>query len=695
MKKSVLILAVACVAAMWDSSRHPLAAGQSPSTTAAGGSLPPRTLLDKYCVTCHNEKLKTGGLSLDMADVTNVGARPDVWEKVVRKLRGHVMPPVGRPRPDKAAHDQFVSWLESQLDLSAAANPNPGRKEALHRLSRAEYQNAVRDLLNVDIDVSQLLPPDDTGYGFDNIAGVLTVTPTLLEQYLNAAGKVSGLATGAVPKSPTADTYRNRPDLPQRDQMEGLPPGSRGGMLVHHNFPADADYVITAALGGAREVHQLEISLDGKQLHLTSPTALPRKAEVRAKIAAGPHDVTVTFLRKSMVRPDDVVMEPYLRPYPEQATLPIVESVTILGPFNATSARPAHATPSRQRIFTCHPTGAADQTTCAANILSTLARRAYRRPVSQLDVLPLLKFYSEGSRDGGFDDGIETALRAILVGPEFLFRVERDPPNVAPNTVYRLSDLEIASRLSFFLWSSIPDDELLDVASRGELKKPAVLEKQIRRMLSDDRAEAIVKNFAGQWLLLRTVPTTQPSEYLFPDFDESLRQAFVRETELFFESVVREDRSLLDLLNADYTFVNERLARHYGIPKVYGNQLEENRVLRAVNGSRQLRLTDDQRRRLAVKGHVLGRRHLAAIAGIVTPDTILRWYRRLVATKYDDSKTRRPGRPTRPNRATRRQTPPGHSSRVRGSLSRGTTAPGFGQRAHRAEVHVTRTSTLP
>jgi hypothetical protein len=555
--------------------------------------LAPRALLDRYCVTCHNEKLKTGGLTLDTMDVTSVGDRPEVWEKVVRKVRGDVMPPVGRPRPARAAHDEFVAWLELQLDRAAATNPNPGRKEALHRLSRAEYQNVIRDLLQLDVDVSELLPPDDTGYGFDNIAGVLSVTPTLLEQYLTAAGKVSGLATGAVPKSPTADTYRNRTDLPQRGQMEGLPLGSRGGLLVHHNFPADAEYLITVAVGGTRDPHQLDISLDGKQVQLTPPTALPRKVEARVPIAAGPHDVSVAFVKKSFVRPDDVVMEPYLRPYTEQASVPVVDSVTILGPFNATSARPAHDTPSRQRIFTCRPTGAADRVACATKILSTLARRAYRRPVSQADVQPLLKFYREGELDGGFDAGIETALRAILVSPEFLFRVERDPANVAPNTVYRLTDLELASRLSFFLWSSIPDDELLDLGSRGELTRPAVLEQQVRRMLSDERAQAIVKNFVGQWLLLRTVPATQPSEYLFPDFDESLRRAFVRETELFFQSIVREDRSLLDLLNADYTFVNERLARHYGIPKVYGNQF------------RRVALTDGMRGGLLGQGSLL------------------------------------------------------------------------------------------
>ncbi|MBI1875187.1 MAG: DUF1592 domain-containing protein [Acidobacteria bacterium] len=366
--------------------------------------------------------------------------------------------------------------------------------------------------------------------------------------------------------------------------MEGLPLGSRGGLLVNHTFPADADYVITVAIGGTREVHQLEVSLDGKQVQLTPPTALPRKVEVRVPVTAGPHEVLVTFVKRSFVKPDDVVMEPYLRPYTDQATVPIVDSVTILGPFNATSARPAHDTPSRQRIFTCRPTSAADQVDCATGILATLARRAYRRPVTQTDVQPLLKFYRQGELDGGFDTGIETAVRAMLVSPEFLFRVERDPANVAPNTVYRLNDLELASRLSFFLWSSIPDDELLDVASGGDLTKPAVLEQQVRRMLSDERAQAIVKNFVGQWLLLRTVPATQPSEYLFPDFDESLRQAFVRETELFVQSIVREDRSLLDLVNADYTFVNERLARHYAIPNVYGHQFRRVALSDGVRG---------------------------------------------------------------------------------------------------------------
>jgi mono/diheme cytochrome c family protein len=587
----ILGLGAALLVAVSANTGHPQAAGQEASAAPSSQ----RAVLDRYCVSCHNPRMKTGGLTLDPAtmDVSSVADRAETWEKVVRKMRSEVMPPVGRPRPDKAAHDAFVSWLETQLDRSAAANPNPGRKEALHRLSRAEYQNVIRDLLEIEIDVSELLPPDDTGYGFDNIAGVLTVTPTLLEQYLRAAGKVSGLATGALPKSPTADTYRNRSDLPQLGQMEGLPPGSRGGMLVRHNFPADAEYVITAAIGGTRDPHQLEITLDKKQVQLTPAAALPRKVEVRVPVTAGPHEVGVTFVKRSFAKPDDTVMEPYVRPYPEQASVPIVESVTVLGPYNATSPRPANPTPSRQRIFVCRPDSVADQVPCASTILKTIARRAYRRPVTPADLQPLLKFFGEGERDGGFDAGIETALRAILVSPEFLFRVERDPATATPSAVYKLTSLELASRLSFFLWSSVPDDELLDVASRGELTRPAVLEKQVRRMLSDRRAQALVKNFAGQWLLLRTVPATQPSEYQFPDFDESLRQSFIRETELFFESIVREDRSLLDLVNADYTFVNERLARHYGIPKVYGNQY------------RRVALTDGMRGGLLGQGSLL------------------------------------------------------------------------------------------
>ena len=607
-------------------------AGAQPAP-AKGESATQQQLLDRYCVSCHNQRLKTGGLTLDTVDVGNVAAAAPSWEKVARKLRAGVMPPAGRPRPDKQMQDAFVVWLETQLDQAAAAHPNPGRTDTFHRLNRAEYRNAVRDLLGLDIDVASLLPADDASYGFDNIAGVLRMSPTLLDRYLAAALSVSRVAVGTPSSSPVAETFRVPPDLSQEGHIDGLPLGTRGGLLVRHTFPHDGEYEIKAKLARDTEdniprfdeTHELEVAVDGERVHLfTLPgdplTQMPRggnllervrqdldaKLEIRIPVKAGPRDVGLSFLKKPSAEVDTVyagafsprqlaLKRPFYRPYAgglgndDTRFQPHLASVTISGPFNA---RVSPETTSRQRIFVCRPAQASSEPACAARILRTLARRAFRRPVVDADLKPLLKFFEEG-RAEGFDAGIQLAVQRLLVSPEFLFRVERDPAVSPTGGVYRIGDLELASRLSFFLWSSIPDDELLDLAGRGRLRNPQVLEQQVRRMLADPRARAFVGNFTGQWLYLRNLPAVSPDPNLFPDFDENLRLSFRREVELFFDSLLQEDRSALDLLTADHTFVNERLAEHYGIPSVKGSHF------------RRVVLSDDHRRGLLGKGAIL------------------------------------------------------------------------------------------
>ena len=583
--------------------------------TATGVVSAERALVDRYCTTCHNDRLRTGGFSFDAIDVDDVAAHPEAFEKVVRKLRAGAMPPRPRPRPDQEAYDGFRARLERELDRAAASNPNPGRTETFHRLSRTEYRNAVRDLLALDADVDQLLPADDTSYGFDNIAGVLGVSPTLMERYLSAARKISRLAVASPVPSPTADTFRIASDLGQDERLEGLPFGTRGGVLVDYNFPEDADYVIEVMPDGPLRIepHQLEVTVDGERVELLSVGKAPDPDDprglyvptidtlkVRIPIKAGPRQVGVAFLRKTSAEPEGI-RKLYLRPFTGEGSggdsryQPYVESVTIAGPYEASGARPIDETPSYARVFVCRParTAPADEIACARQILSRLGRRAYRRPVTGDDVARLLTFYERGRAQGSFETGIEMALRRLLVSPEFLFRVERDPDGVGPGTNYRLSDLELASRLSFFLWSSIPDDELLDVAARGVLADPTEFERQVRRMLADPRSEALVTNFAGQWLTLRNAAAVTPDEDAFPDFGEGLRQAFRRETELLFTSVLREDRNTLDLLAADYTFVNERLAQHYGIPNVRGSHF------------RRVTLEDDVRGGLLGHGSIL------------------------------------------------------------------------------------------
>jgi uncharacterized protein DUF1592/uncharacterized protein DUF1588/uncharacterized protein DUF1587/uncharacterized protein DUF1585/uncharacterized protein DUF1595 len=587
--------------------------------------LPPvssrRTLLTRNCVACHNDKLQTADFSLSHVDVENVGQDAAVWEKVLSKLRARAMPPAGFPRPDNASYESLVTYLEMELDRAAAVRPNPGRP-AIHRLNRTEYANAIRDLLAVDIDVESLLPFDDASYGFDNIGDVLTLSPTLLERYLSAAEKISRLAIGDSAIAPLPATYRVSERLVQDDRAsEALPFGSRGGVAIRHYFPVDAEYAIQIRLQrdrvhdiiGLAEPHQLDVRLNGARIKLftvggerngksesevhdqeTYERTADAGLEFRFPATAGTHIVAVTFLNK-VSEPEGVLRRRVgLEQYAQEDDIPGVGSVTISGPYGAKSSGD---TPSRRRIFACRPSGKNDEMACAKKILSALARRAYRRPVTDREVESLLNFYKAGSgfdnKEGGFEAGIELALRKLLVSLEFLFRIERDPASAAPGAPYRVSDTEIASRLSFFLWSSIPDDELLDLAERGKLQDPAVLEQQVRRMLADARSNALVSNFAGQWLYLRNLQKVVPDPEAFPEFDENLRQGLQQETQLFLESMLREDRSVLDLLKADYTFLNERLARHYGIPNIYGSHF------------RRVTLTDENRKGLVGQGSVL------------------------------------------------------------------------------------------
>ena len=548
------------------------------------GSAQQPSVINQYCIGCHNQSAKTGGLALDNISTENVNQHPEVWEKVVRKLRARYMPPAGVPRPDERTYDALVASLETSLDT---AKPNPGRTDTFRRLNRTEYQNVIRDLLAVEVDVTSLLPSDESSHGFDNVT-VGDLSPTLLERYLSAAQRISRLAIGSPPRSPGGDTIQLPPDLTQEEHFDKLPLGTRGGTVVPYTFPVDAEYEIVLRLQrdrnehieGLREAHEVELMLDGERVELFTVKPPPAGKDhsladehLRRRVAvkAGPHVLGVAFPKRP-----SALLETERQPYQAHFNMdrhpritPAVYSVTINGPYDT---KGPGETPSRRRIFACRPAQASEEEACAKRILTTLARRAYRRPVTDGDLEVPLKFYREARKDGGFEAGIEMALRAVLVSPEFLFRVEQDPAGVAPQTVYRISDLELASRLSFFLWSSIPDDELLDVASRGKLQTPAVLEEQVRRMLADARSRVLVSNFAEQWLYLRNLASTTPDMRLFPDFDDNLRQAFRQETELFFESILREDRSVLDLLRANYTFVNQRLAKHYGIPNVYGSR---------------------------------------------------------------------------------------------------------------------------
>jgi hypothetical protein len=551
------------------------------------GASEPRAVVDRYCLGCHNERLKKGGVVLSAKSAKTPAENSEVWEKVVRKLSHRQMPPQGLPRPDEGTYEAVVSRVETELDQEAAAHPNPGRTGTFRRLNRVEYRNAIRDLLALDVDVSSLLPHDETSHGFDNVT-VGNLSPTLLERYLTAAQKISRLAVGSPVRSLGGDTIMIPPDLTQEGRFDGLPFGSRGGAVVPYTFPVNGTYEIQIRLSrdrnehveGLNDPHQLELTIDGKRVGSFLLKPVPKGGDhelvdkdlnARVPLTAGPHKIAVTFRKKTSAL-IETERQPYLAHFNADRhprMQPALYSVAVIGPYDASGPGDS---PSRRRIFVCHPSDQAQEAGCAKRIISTLMRRAYRRPVTDADLQVPLKFYQQARAEGGFDTGIEMALRALLVNPQFLFRIEKDPPNAAPKSVWHISDPELASRLSFFLWSSIPDDELLDAASRGKLKEPVELERQVRRMLADERAEMLVTNFAEQWLYLRNLESASPDPRLFPDFDDNLRQGFRRETELFLDSILREDRNVLDLLRADYTFLNERLAKHYGIPNVYGSR---------------------------------------------------------------------------------------------------------------------------
>ncbi|HJZ78669.1 MAG TPA: DUF1592 domain-containing protein [Vicinamibacterales bacterium] len=618
----------------------------APPPTSSSPASPQRALLDRYCVGCHNQRGKTAGqeparkITLDDADIVHVGEHPEIWERVVRKMRAGMMPPSGARRPDKATYEGFITWLEGELDRNAAPYaPPPG----LHRLNRTEYSNVIRDTLNLDVDAAKYLPSDDSTHGFDNMAGALGMSSTLVEAYVGAAGKISRLAIGD-PTPAGLVVYRTPEDTSQDYHIEGLPFGTRGGLLVKHVFPSDGEYTITVTpiFGdnmsptgfGSVPCEKLEILLDGERVQLMdwqgsrrfgapdancggasgTPAAGGQRGRgaapgggrgnaaaggrgagggggqqgpeaffggrggtpmrARIKVTAGPHAVGATFLATNfapLLDLDQHFMRDTLQtgPTPGFTFFPHVGTVRIEGPFDAA---PAKESPSREKIFVCRPNAPAEEAACARKIVGTLAAHAFRRPVSAAETQSLMAFYDAGRKEGDFEHGVEIALARILADPRFLYRIENEPANVKAGQLYRVTELDLASRLSFFLWSTAPDDELVTLASQNRLKDPAVLEKQVRRMLADPRAEALSVNFAGQWLNLRGMQSAGPLPLVYPDFDDPLRQAMRREVELLFDSIVREDRSIDDLLTADYTFVNERLAKHYGIPNVYGSQ---------------------------------------------------------------------------------------------------------------------------
>jgi len=593
----------------------------------------PRAVLDKYCVTCHNAKLGTANLRLDQLDLSHLGDNAETGEKVVRKLRAGMMPPTGMPQPDPATREALISWMEKELDRSAASYlPAPG----LHRLNRTEYTNAVRDVLGLEVDATKFLPADDSTHGFDNIAGALTLSPALMEAYLSAAGKISRLAIGDV-SAPTQAVFEVPADTAQNYHIEGLPFGTRGGILIKYQFPADGEYTFKvkgvtgyfqAVLGGVKG-EQLEVTVDGERVKLfdwdkeISNTTGNGKATQRIPVKAGLHTVGVTFLATNDV-PGSELNRPFQRTMNTPGTIPgylfypHVGQVWIEGPYNAAGAPD---TASRKKIFVCRPATTRDPAeqnksddACARTIVSALVKHAFRRPATSADQASMMAFYQAGRSDGGtFDDGIEAALQRVLADPEFVYRSEAEPAGLAAGRSYRVGDLALASRLSFFLWSSVPDDELIDLAAQGKLKDPAVLDRQVRRMLADPRSESLTTNFTGQWLGVRSLKSSEPVVNLFPDFDDNLRAAYQREIELFFASIAHEDRSILDLLTADYTFVNERLAKHYGIPNIYGPQF------------RRVMLTPelDMRRGLLGKGGLMT---LTSNAARTSPVTRGKWY---------------------------------------------------------------------
>ena len=626
----IAVTSVALLSAQ-SSTTSQAAAPAKPAIAAASVAAVPdaaaqRQLVNQYCVTCHNARLKTANLLLDELDLANLGAHAEIGEKVVRKLRAGLMPPTGSRRPDAATYESLIRGMENTLDRSAAVHlPAPG----LHRLNRTEYTNAIRDVLALEVDATKFLPSDDSTRGFDNIAGALTMSPALMEAYLSAAGKISRLAIGDA-AAPTQVVFDVPSDTAQNYHVDGLPFGTRGGMLISYQFPSDGQYsfkvkgvtgYFQAVLGGIKG-EQLEVTIDGERVKLfdwdkeIANTTGNGRSTPKVPVKAGLHKVGVTFLATNDI-PASELNRPFQRTMNTPGSIPgflfypHVGQVWIEGPYDAKNATD---TASRNKIFVCRPSAALSEDACARRIISTLAKHAFRRPVTAADVKTLMSFYQEGRNENGtFDDGIEAALQRVLADVEFVYRGEREPSTVQAGKSYRVSDLALASRLSFFLWSSVPDEELIDVAAQGRLRNPAVLEKQVRRMLADRKSASLISNFTGQWLEVRGLKTIEPVVNIFPDFDDNLRSAFQREAELFFDAIVHEDHSLLDLLTADYTFVNERLAKHYGIQNIYGEQF------RRVTLPPEL----DMRRGLLGKGALLA---VTSNAAHTSPVTRGKWF---------------------------------------------------------------------
>src|SRR5579871_374162 len=564
------------------SSSTPTAA--TPTAAGAPSAAGERALLDRYCVTCHNDKAKTGNLSLQNQDLGTVDKNAELWEQVIRKLRAGMMPPPGMRRPPLAEYEGLRDYLENEIDRSAAAHVNPG-SVIIHRLNRTEYANVIRDLLDLDVDTATLLPSDDLARGFDNIAGSLTLSQTLLEAYMTAATRIARMAVGSW-KTPTEAKYIAAADTSQNEHLEGMPFGTRGGMMVRHTFPADGEYRISVqnfGIGKYIPGEKLEFLIDGERVDLQDYVNVGKSQgmsgeddgsiDVNLPVRAGTHTVGATFLVANYGPMLDLIKQ-YERKslennsIPQLQYYPAIGYLRIQGPFGAVRTTDSR---SIRKIFTCRPVNPSQEEPCANRILTTLMRRAYRRPTTRADFERVTNFYQEGRRNGSFEDGIEMALRRILANPEFLVRMEQEPSNLVNGQSYRISDLELASRLSFFLWSSIPDDELLNLASQNKLHTSTILEQQVRRMLADARSESLVKNFGDQVLYLRNLSATSPDGVFYPNWDDELRASFRRETELLFESIIKEDRNVVDLLTANYTFLNERLAQHYGIPNIYGS----------------------------------------------------------------------------------------------------------------------------
>jgi hypothetical protein len=576
-----------------------------------------KATVQKYCVTCHNERTKSGGLVLENRDYANVPADALIWEKSLKKMRVGMMPPPAAPQPDTATKGELISWLTTTLDRAALGKPNPGRP-VLHRLNRAEYANAVRDLLALDVDPSTLLPPDDSAYGFDNVGDVLGMSPVLLERFMEAANKVGALAIGDPDIGLAAQVFHIRQDASQDVHVEGLPIGTVGGILAKVTLPLDAEYQIAVkmfrtnlgVMRGLEYEHDIEYTVDGARVHtfhmggeadfkanLVNMTkagdVIDERGRLRIKLTAGPHVIGAAFIGRSDAT-NPTRLQPFIRSSTDTRDTsghPHFDTLTITGPFSGTGPGD---TPSRRAIFSCAPKSRAGEDACAQQIIDRLARLAFRGDVTDVDRQRLFAFFDAGRNEGkSFERGIQKALQRILASPKFCFHIEQDPPGLAPATVYRINDRELASRLSFFLWSSIPDSQLLDLAAKNTLHTPAVLEAQVHRMLTDPKADALTTNFAGQWLYLRNLKNMQPNSEEYPDFDDNLRQAFEREASLFFASIVHEDRNVLDLMTADYTYLNERLAQHYHVPNVYGSHF------------RRVKLTEQARFGLLGKGAVL------------------------------------------------------------------------------------------